>query len=202
MPIRDIRSYKRERRENAKNFRKNLPADVKSNADRRIADKVLSLTEYKESSIIFIYISKDIEVDTKRIISAALSDGKTVCVPKCIEAERKMEFYRIDSADCLEKGCYGILEPKPELCEKIEDLSGGLCVVPGLEFDRKGYRLGFGMGYYDRFLSAFGGIAVGICYSEGVTKELFHGYFDRNVDILVTERYIKNVKGAKTDEKR
>lgn len=195
MPVNgDIRAYKSRLRERMRRIRSELPAQVKENYDKKIAARVLSLREYRENPCIFVYISKDIEVSTGAIVSAALSDGKTVAAPKCVPETRKTDFYRITSLDQLEKGCYGLSEPVPAVCEKIEDFSRGLCIVPGLGFDLEGYRLGFGMGYYDRFLSGFGGSTVGVCYSACVCEKLPHGYYDRRINTLITERYIKNFK--------
>ena len=86
-----------------------------------------------------------------------------------------------------------MLEPVPGRSRLVEEDTGGLCVVPGLSFDEEGYRLGYGKGYYDRFLSRFRGVTVGACYSGCVRRILPHGYFDRPVDILITERGIRNV---------
>jgi len=61
--------------------------------------------------------------------------------------------------------------------------------VPGLSFDLQGYRLGFGKGYYDRFLSDFGGVTVGVCYGKCTVTELPRGAFDRAVDIVMTEKF-------------
>ena len=101
-----------------------------------------------------------------------------------------MDFFFIKSYDDLSPGKYDIPEPVPEKCEQVRDFSSGLCLVPGLSFDYQGYRLGFGKGYYDRFLSRFGGITAGICYAKCTVSELPRGVYDRAVDILITERFI------------
>ena len=106
-----------------------------------------------------------------------------------------MDFYFIKSYDDLSPGKYGILEPVPERCEKAVDFLRGLCLVPGLSFDLQGYRLGFGKGYYDRFLSDFGGTTVGICYSKCTMGELPRGTFDRAVDIVLTEKFSNRTGG-------
>ena len=95
----------------------------------------------------------------------------------------------------LKNGLYGVLEPDPSRSRPA--LSGGnaLCIVPGLGFDSKGYRLGYGKGYYDRFLSGFHGITVGLCYSACTKWMLPHGYYDRPVDILITEKYARRISG-------
>ena len=109
-------------------------------------------------------MSKAIEVDTFGIIRRALADGKAVAVPRCVPGTFEMEFYYISSPQELEKGAFGVLEPIPESSRKVEKETGGLCVV-----------------------------TAGICYNSCVQWELPHGYFDRPVDILVTERYLRRI---------
>lgn len=84
-----------------------------------------------------------------------------------------------------------MLEPVPERCRLVTDYSRGLCIVPGLCFDAEGYRLGYGKGYYDRFLSAFRGVTVGICYTACTQWRLPHGRYDRQIQLLITEKYIR-----------
>ena len=172
---------------------KNAPAK-KGKMDARIRRHLFDLPEYHEESTVFVYISKSIEVDTFSIVKRALADGKLVASPRCVPGTIEMEFYYIRSLDDLEEGTFGVLEPKHKQCKLVTDLSHGFCIVPGLCFDAKGYRLGYGKGYYDRFLSEFKGVTVGICYTSCVQYGLPHGYFDRPVDILVTENYIRRTE--------
>ena len=97
-----------------------------------------------------------------------------------------MEFYYITSFDDLQKGAYGILEPIKSKCEKLIDLNEGLCIIPALTFDEQGYRLGFGKGYYDRFLAGFPGKSVVICYSDFVMKVPAEPH-DMMADEIITE---------------
>lgn len=190
MPVsRNVRQRKAELRSVYRRLRSQCPAEVKKELDIRLSQQFLSLDEYKSCKTLFAFVSTPIEVDTSVIISTALKDGKQVAVPKCRDKSGLMDFFYITSTDCLKKGAFSIMEPDEALCERVTDLSDGLCLVPGLCFDRQGYRIGFGKGYYDRFLEEFGGTTVGICYSRCVEKELPRGIFDRNTDILVTEKF-------------
>ena len=76
----------------------------------------------------------------------------------------------------------------------IDDTKDSICIVPAFMFDKSGYRLGYGKGYYDRYLSKYKGSTIGICYSQNIKDELFHGKFDRTVDMIVTEKQIITIK--------
>ena len=186
----NVRERKRALRAQFKRLRAECPAQLKREMDKKLFERFVSLEEYAACDTLFAYISGEIECDTSAIILRALADGKRIAVPRCAERTNEISFYFINSYDDLEKGKYGILEPKTEVCERAEDFSRGLCLVPGLSFDLQGYRLGFGKGYYDRFRSRFGGVTAGICYAKCTLTELPRGAFDRAVDILITEKFM------------
>lgn len=194
----NIKDIKSNLRKHYRKIRTNMNLLRKRYLDFEILNNVVLLNEYKKSNIVFIYVSKEIEVDTLEIIDRAFKDGKKVAVPRCVIGERSMDFYIIKSINDLEKGSFGVLEPIVSQCQKITDLSKGFCIVPGFCFDKEGYRLGYGKGYYDRFLSDFKGVTAGICYSNCIEKYLPHGYFDRPMDFIITERYIMKIKNSKT----
>ena len=191
MPVEDIRGLKMRLREEYRAKRVQLTPEEKKRRDERIACAVRSLWQYRDNDWLFVYVSTSIEVDTKAIITQALADGKRVAVPRCVPQTRRMEFYRIRSLDELEEGSFGVLEPQPLPEARVDDLSAGLCIVPAFCYDFFGYRLGYGKGYYDRFLARFGGRIIGICYSDCVRHRLPHGRFDRAVELIVTEKYIR-----------
>ena len=190
----DIRPVKRQMRASTKEKRLSMDAEIKSSADKKICNKLLNLWSVREAETVLCYVSTPIEVDTREFINALLKSGKTVAVPRCSTKDRTMDFYIIKSYDDLQKGAYGLLEPDVSRCKRLDDFDCAVCIVPGLAFDCEGYRLGFGKGYYDRFLQHFGGVKVGICYKECVTWQLPHGRFDKAVDIVLTQRYIRNIK--------
>lgn len=189
----DIREYKKSLRKKYKAVRRSMPENVKRSRDRAILEKILSLPAYQSSRMILTYVSTEIEVDTVGLINRALADGKTVAVPKCDDSNGNMTFYEIHSFDDLEPGFFSVLEPVPKKCMAVKNFDGAFCVVPALAYDRSGYRLGYGKGYYDRFLSANPEIfKVGIEYCCCMETCLIHGKFDIPSDIVVTEKYIKN----------
>lgn len=185
----DIRPLKNKLRREIKERRRSLEPQEREMCDAKIGERLRQLWLYRESKIIFTYVSLADETDTRKFIVRALEDGKKVAVPRCIKGTRNMEFCFINSMEDLEEGAFGVLEPK-ESCEVISDYSEGFCIVPALSFDRKGYRLGYGKGYYDRFLANFCGKTVGICYNKFIIPELPRGKFDKSVDLVVTEKKV------------
>lgn len=189
----DIRKYKQELRAGCRERRTGMDPQLKKSLDKDIADNVRRLKEYRPAKTILIYMSTPIEVDTVEIIKNAWADGKRVAVPRCIPDSRDMEFHYIDSFDCLAPGTFSVLEPDPAL-PVVTDFSGCLMIVPGMQFDMKGYRIGYGKGYYDRYMVRFTGISAGICYSDELRSFMYHGRYDRCVDIVVTDKRIKTCR--------
>ncbi len=186
----DIRGYKQDLRARAKERRHDMAPEEKRELDNAVAENVRRLKEYRPAKTILIYMSTPIEVDTIGIIKNAWADGKRVAVPRCIPDTRNMEFHYIDNLDCLSVGSFSVMEPDPSL-PIVTDFSGCLMIVPGMHFDMKGYRIGYGKGYYDRYMVRFTGISAGICYSNELKPFLYHGRYDRHVDIVVTDKRIK-----------
>ncbi|MED9969511.1 MAG: 5-formyltetrahydrofolate cyclo-ligase [Ruminococcus sp.] len=190
MPLINVREKKQALRAKYKKLRQNCPPEVKRRLDEKLTESFLSLNEYKSCETLFTFVSSPIECDTRKIIERALADGKKAAVPKCVSRFGDMRFYYINSLDDLAGGMYGILEPDESRCKPADSYENALCIVPGLCFDYRHYRVGFGKGYYDRFLEQFSGVSVGICYSKYIECEIPRGAFDRNTDILVTEKFI------------
>ncbi len=162
----------------------NSETAVKNSA---ITEKLLSLEKVQSAELILPFVSAKGEVGTREFISKCLNAGKMVAVPRCIDGSN-MEFCVIHTFDDLEKGMYGIDEPKQH-CEiiKAENVQNSVLIVPALCFDPDGYRLGYGKGYYDRFISRYKGYTVGVCYSEFITDDIPVDEYDRCVDIVITE---------------
>lgn len=196
----DIRKYKIELREQCRENRKNMDPDLKAKMDASIAEKVKKLYQYRFAKVIMVYVSTGIEIDTFKIIENAFKDGKRVAVPRCIPETRQMEFHYITSIDQLSPGTFNVLEP-PSFYPTVTDFSGALMLVPGFVFDSFGYRLGYGKGYYDRYMSRYTGSAVGLCYSTELRRHMYHGRYDRAVDTLVSDQWIRRSKPLNTTGK-
>lgn len=190
----DLREYKGVLRQEAKAYRRSLSAEAKEKKDSAILRRLLSLRQYQQASLVLTYVSTPIEVDTHQLIRQAFADGKRVGVPRCIDGTRLMEFYEIGSMEDLEKRTFGVLEPIPERCQLLTDFSKSICVVPALLYDLSGYRIGYGGGYYDRFLAQYPGYKVGITYVKCIRRKVLHGRYDVPVSALVTERYVNFLK--------
>ena len=192
----NLKDYKTGLRARYKELRRAMPPEQKDAADRRIADRLSRLGCYRRCSTLLTYVSSPIEVGTREIIARALADGKRVAVPRCVPGTREMEFYLIESCDDLEPGAFGILEPRPSPERLLSEWKGCLCVVPALACDRKGYRLGYGGGYYDRFLRNFPGVKALILYKKCLVEHIWHGRYDVAVDLIVTEYFTHAVAHA------
>ena len=169
-----------------KALRDRLPASYRKEAARKIAQKLFSSPQWKRAKAVGLYISSRSEVDTTDIIKRALAEGKLVRAPKVL-SDTKMRFFEITGAKDLKKGSFGIPEPKLS-CKKVGCSTLDLLIVPGIVFDKKGYRLGHGLGYYDRFLPrAFRAFKVGLSYGRTLVASLPHDAKDRPVQAVITE---------------
>ncbi len=163
-----MRELKQQLRKELIALRKNMSADVKARADMDIFEQIKPFLD--KASSVFTYASTEIEVDTRRIIEYCLERGIPTALP--ISGDSELTFCLIGDANELSKGRFGIDEPPPTYPAAAD--SGTLCVVPALCADGKGFRLGYGRGYYDRFLSGFEGTSVILCYKSflrGVPRE-------------------------------
>ena len=156
--------------------------------DDLITHKLLATSEYAEATTVLTYVSVSSEVSTRMFIECALRDGKTVAVPRCLPGHC-LEFVAIASLEQLVAAPFNLLEPVKELPALTEDQkNNSICIVPALLVDTKGYRLGYGAGFYDRFLSTYSGKKICLAYQQNLSKtELPHTEFDVAVDMVITE---------------
>lgn len=164
-----------------------------------ISDNLLSLKEMAYAKNVLIYVSTKGEVDTLGLIEELFKLGKIVYVPKVIDIKTGlMRFYKISSLEDLEPGCMNILEPKESLEILEESLidDSFVIVMPGLAFDKKGHRLGYGGGFYDRFNARVysGLLKLALSFDFQLVDELIANEFDIDVDKVITENEIINCK--------
>ena len=184
------KELKNELRKQYKQIRAELSAEERAERDAKICNAILSLASYRFADTLLTYAPTTGEIDVSAVAIHALNSGKKVAFPLCNVETHTMTFKIVTSIDQLVTGSYSIPEPSAD-AEAVIDFSGSLCLVPGLVFDNEGYRVGYGKGYYDRFLGTYKQTKLGIVYSDFVLSAVPRGRFDRCVDILVTERGIK-----------
>lgn len=172
---------KNELRAEMKFLRKEFP--LKAEASEKAASRLLKSDIYQKSKRICIYMSAFGEVSTDKIYADALAKGKTVCVPISIP-DGTLRLSLTDGN--FTKGLYGITEPKN--IAYVDFSFPQLIVVPGLAFDRRCARLGFGKGYYDRFLSAADGFKLGLGYSFQLLDFLPTEAHDIFLDGVITDK--------------
>ena len=190
----DIRPIKKKLRAQARTMRRSMSPEGKQTLDRKIKNRLLNMWALRQVDTVLCYVSTDIEVDTRELINALLQMGKRVAVPRCEDGKAEMNFYYIDSLESLSAGSFGVDEPDPQKCVMVGKTEGTVCIVPAFMFDKSGYRLGYGKGYYDRYLSGYKGSTIGICYGDNIVDELYHGKYDRTVQLVVTEKEIITVR--------
>ncbi len=159
-----------------------------------IAYKLYKMDFYKEANTIMSFISFDSEVNTHEIIKNSLKQGKSIVVPVTIPETKEMKVSHVLDFSELEIGYYNILTPKKEYLRFVSPNNIDLILVPGVTFDRNGYRVGYGGGYYDRFFSKLNKevTKIGLAYDLQITDEVPRDSFDIPVDLIITEKEIIN----------
>lgn len=155
-----------------------------------IALRLSRLAEYRESGAVMFFSTHGSEVITGPMIQRALRDSKKAALPRVSGKPGVMHAacVRFPEKD-LVKGTYGILEPRTETCPALKPASIDMVVVPGIVFDRDGHRLGYGKGYYDRWLKAFDvRKRIGVCFDFQVVNRLPKNESDVPVGMVITEK--------------
>jgi len=154
---------------------------------RVIKEKLFSLPEFKKAKTVMLYASKTKEVNTYEMIDGALEMGKKVALPRCAGLEGIVPKEIIDRHTDLEKGTYGVYEPKKQQAD-VQPENIDLIIVPGLAFDRQNARLGRGKGYYDRFLKDLprDKITIGLAFDFQITESLPTDSHDIPVSKIIT----------------
>ena len=166
--------------------RSSIPDEYHHDASEKIATLFLESDAYRKSEAVLMYMSINREVRTRALVDRILADGKRLALPVCFDNGR-MTFRYITSRDMLVKGKFSAPEPD-DTCEEYKGNIPTVCIIPAIAFDRKGYRLGYGKGYYDRYLSRFNVTRVGFCFEELVVDSLPHGRYDAACDLVITEK--------------
>ncbi|HET7628458.1 MAG TPA: 5-formyltetrahydrofolate cyclo-ligase [Bacillales bacterium] len=186
---------KRMLREKMKKTLNAIPADERKRWQEEAAQRLYALPEWKESRTIGITLSTPDEIDTEAIIQKAWEQEKNVAVPKVLPAEKAMQFRQISSFADVRPMFAGIREPLERRSRLIVPEAIDLLVVPGLVFSEAGYRIGFGGGFYDRFLERHQLFAVSLAFECQLNADVPVEPFDRPVDMIVTESRVLTCNG-------
>lgn len=152
-----------------------------------IACKNLSESkEFQNAETVLLYFPVNNELSPLPLLDIAISAGKTVAFPVCNKTSNTLTFRRVTDLCELESASFGLFEPKAS-CEEITPSAHTLCIVPALLISKSGARLGYGGGYYDRFLKDFNGTSVGFTYSKMLCDTLCGDAHDVPVDMIITE---------------
>lgn len=157
-----------------------------------ILNTIVNSLYYKNAKTIMTFISFMDEVDTHEFIKKSIEDGKDIVVPITIPETKELKLSLVKDFKELEPGYYNILTPKEEYIRYIDPELVDLIIVPGVVFDRDGYRIGYGGGYYDRFLSKIDKNVpkIAIAFDLQVIDKVPREYYDIPVDYIFTEKEI------------
>lgn len=171
--------------------------EQKQQIDTAIYKHLIDSQTFEHAQTVFVYCSTSEEIDTYEIISECIKRGKRICVPRCEEQRGIMTARRIFDVSDLVSGKYGISEPK-ETAEIIRPHVIDFCIVPCLAADARGYRLGYGGGYYDRFLAETHCPIAVLCAEDRIFDQVPTESFDIPCDLIFTERRILICETYKT----
>ncbi len=148
---------------------------------KSIQEFVINDNKFQSAKVVGAYFAFGSEVATELIIERAKMLGKKIALPRV--EEDKITFYELSSTKSLIRGRFGIMEPPPY--GRMDEID--LLVVPGIAFDKKGNRLGYGKGFYDRLLSGKRTFSIGLAYSFQLLENLPHDRYDKRLDAIASE---------------
>lgn len=184
--------HKNDIRQNIKLTRESLSDRFVWENSKMIADKFFSLNAIEKAKVILAYYSTNNEVSTHELIERLMSMNKKVALPICIADRTELAISIISSISELKPGRFGIMEPHPDKLSLVQPEEIDIVLVPGIAFDRRGNRIGYGKGYYDRFLHAFkpSQLKIGLCFDFQLFDELPSDSNDVPVDCIISESYL------------
>lgn len=159
---------KKELRKKMLELRSAIPVQYRKLKSQQLCDQILSSEIYVKSTAIYGFIPFGSEIDITRVLTQAVIDGKRTAVPR-VHGDT-MDFYYIRGASDLEPGFKGILEPKKDMPLALDECP--FILAPGVAFTRSGYRMGYGKGFYDKYLASHKAFAVGVCFEEQLLPEI------------------------------
>jgi 5-formyltetrahydrofolate cyclo-ligase len=177
-----------------------LPSQERHHLSRIVCERLWQLPEFARASLVFTYVSFRSEVETLALIRRCLAAGKQVTVPLTLTHPPELKAIRVVDVDRdLSPGYCGILEPDPERLPETDPEVIEIIILPGAVFDRQGGRLGYGGGYYDRFLAvaAPAALRIGLAFELQVIEKVPTEAHDQPIDFLITEKGITRIVGSR-----
>lgn len=176
--------------------RKSMSDEEREKRDRRICDLAQGLVSFRHAEVVLFYAPTQYEIDIMPLAEIALSRGKQIAFPKCNTEDHSMNYHYVTDLSQLSPDAYGIREPSSDapIYDLEHDTRTAICFVPGAVYDKCGYRIGYGKGYYDRYLNQFSGCKMGLVYSDFIIDRVPRGRYDIATDILLTEKGVKPVQ--------
>jgi 5-formyltetrahydrofolate cyclo-ligase len=187
---------KRRLRQQMAQLRKDVSPADSARAGQAAAGALMDLELVARAERIALYAALPYEIPTRPLFEAFVEKRGAVLLPRTTEP-LGLEFFAVECWDALRPGAFGVLEPETDGAP-VRLMPGDLVVVPGVAFDDDGYRLGHGKGYYDRAFATELGDAptlVGFGYEFQVVDAVPHDHRDRQVDIIVTDRKVRDCSG-------
>ncbi len=184
---------KAEFRKHAVAVRNSIDEGERKRKDSRIRGILFENEQFKSAESIGIYHSFGSETDTLEIIWRLIESKKRVFLPKALEKDGTpvLEFYRILGLGDAVSGYRGIPEPDARVCERLRNIDEiEFLIVPGIAFDLRLNRMGYGKGFYDRLLSSYSGFSAGLAYSEQIFEEIPVDENDRTLDMIISDKGI------------
>lgn len=185
MPSTSITEEKAELRRAVRARLSAMTPEEREESDGVLFRRFLALPQLAAAEIVLLFYGVGTEPDTARLVPALLDRGKQVLLPRCLPGHG-LEARRVTRESALIRHRYGMLEPGEDT-PLVQRADIGLILVPGLCFDRRGYRLGHGGGYYDRYLAGYAGTTVGLCRGAVLGEAVPREDHDRPVDLVITD---------------
>jgi 5-formyltetrahydrofolate cyclo-ligase len=172
--------------------RNSLSAQEIKQSEMLIMNNLMKLNQFIQSQNIFCYLSFRSEVPTKGIIEYCQQQGKKVYIPVCVNETKEMIISKYDSDIELAASNYGVLEPTSETIKIADRSILDTAIMPGAVFDERGYRIGYGAGYYDKFFAHTNKqiFKIALAFSFQIVENVPKDDFDIPVDCIVTEKEI------------
>ncbi len=186
-----LQQEKKHLREEILSVRDAMSPAARSDASRAIIEKICGLPAYQHARTVLTYCGFGSEIDTQALIERAFADGKTVVLPRVERHTQSLAMHSVKSLDELVASKWGIREPRAE-APVISGSGIEFILTPGVAFDRFGNRLGYGRGYYDKWLLAVDPALarVAAAFSCQIVEKIPVGPHDQTIDSIITENEI------------